>query len=107
MQWNVNHSIEQIKLFEIGRTYFPRNGAKEGPLPVEKLMITGGVAKIGRGDIWQKSERWDIFYLKGILEALFDSLGIQNVEYLPGDLPFFHPQQNGIITSEGKKVQFW
>ncbi len=104
MQWNVNHSIEQIKLFEIGRTYFPRNGAKEGPLPVEKLMITGGVAKIGRGDIWQKSERWDIFYLKGILEALFDSLGIQNVEYLPGDLPFFHPQQNGIITSEGKRI---
>ena len=104
IQWNVNHSMEQIKLFEIGRTYFPQKDSRKGSLPVEKLMVSGGIVKIGRGNIWQKTENWDLFYLKGILEAFFDSLGVHDIDYLPGDSPFFHPQENGIIKIKDKKI---
>ena len=67
-------------------------------------MVSGGIDKIGRGDISQKNANWDLFYLKGILEALFDSLGVHDIDYLPGDLPFFHPQENGIIKIKDKKI---
>lgn len=104
IQWNVNHSVERIKLFEMGRVYFPQNKKNGISLPLEKLMVTGGIAKIGRGNIWEKTENWNIFYLKGILESLFDSLRLLDVDYLPGDLPFFHPQKNGIIKSLGNTI---
>ncbi len=107
IQWNVNHSMEKIKLFEIGKVYFPQNKPHKDVLPIEKLMITGGITKIGRGDIWEKSENWDIYYLKGILESIFDVLGIEDIEYLQGNLPFFKPQNNGIIKSKGNDIAFF
>lgn len=104
IQWNVNHSLEKIKLFEIGRTYFPQPGELNIPLPIEKLMIAGGIAKIGRGDLWEKTENWDLFYLKGILESLFDRLGIDSIDYEAGDLPFYSPEKSGLIKSKGKNI---
>lgn len=99
IQWNVNHSAENIKLFEMGRVYFSQNKMQKASLPLEKIMVTGGITKIGRGNIWEKSEKWDIFRLKGILESLFDSLRLTDIEYVPGNQPFFQPGKNGIIKS--------
>ena len=99
IQWNVNHSAEKIKLFEMGRVYFSQNKMQKASLPLEKMMVTGGITKIGRGNIWEKSEKWDIFFLKGILESLFDSLGLTDIEYVPGNQPFFQTEKNGIIKS--------
>ncbi len=104
VQWNVNHSIDKIKLFEIGKVYFPHDKPERNLLPVEKIMITGGISKIGRGDIWEKNENWDIFYLKGILESIFDVFKIDDIEYIPGDCPFFKPQNNGLIKSRGNRL---
>ncbi len=106
IQWNINHNIDKIKLFEIGRVYFPQDKFKsqESSLPEERLMIGGGLAKIGRGNLWEKTENWDIYYLKGILEALFDALRLYDVEYLSGDLPFFQTNKNGIVESKGKRI---
>jgi phenylalanyl-tRNA synthetase beta chain len=107
IQWNVNHSMEKIKLFEIGRVYFPQENKPDLPLPVEKLMVGGVITKIGRGDIWEKSEKWDIFYLKGILETLFEELHLSDLDYLSGELPIFEPKQNGIIKAGNKKIAVW
>lgn len=107
IQWNVNHSMEKIKLFEIGRVYFPQENKPDEPLPVEKLMVGGAITKIGRGDIWEKSEQWDIFYLKGILEALFEELHLSDLDYSPGELPIFDQKQNGIIKAGNKKIAVW
>ena len=104
IQWNVNHSAERIKLFEMGRVYFPQNQALKASLPLEKLMITGGITKIGRGNIWEKAEDWNLFYLKGILDALFDSLRLKDIDYNRGDIPFFQLEKNGVIKSRGNII---
>lgn len=105
IQWNINHRIDKIKVFEIGRVYFPQNKSEsKTSLPMEKIMIGGGITKIGRGNLWEKTENWDLYYLKGILESLFDSLRIYNIDYLPGDLPFFQTNENVTVTSRGKTI---
>ncbi len=104
IQWNVNHSAERIKLFEMGRVYFPQNQASKVSLPLEKLMITGGITKIGRGNIWEKTEDWNLFYLKGILDALFDSLRLRDIDYIQGDMPFFQLEKNGVIKSQSNII---
>ena len=68
-------------------------------------MITGAINKMaGSGNIWEKKERWDIFYLKGILEALFDSFGINNIEYIQGSFPVFDSEKNGIIKANDNNI---
>ncbi|MBN2395499.1 MAG: phenylalanine--tRNA ligase subunit beta [Candidatus Atribacteria bacterium] len=94
IQRNTNHKVEKIKIFEIGRVYFPRVVQKENNLPIEKLMLAGAITKIGRGNIWEKTENWNEYDLKGILESLFDSLRIKNVDYVQGEFPAFDIERN-------------
>ena len=102
IQWNVNHSAERIKLFEMGRVYFPQNQASKVSLPLEKLMITGGITKIGR-EISGKTEDWNLFYLKGILDALFDSLRLRDIDYIQ-ETCLFPVGKNGVIKSQSNII---
>jgi len=105
IQWNINRKVEKIKLFEIGKVFFSDKSPNDNRLPLEKIMITGAINKMaGSGNIWEKKERWDIFYLKGILEALFDSFGINNIEYIQGSFPVFDSEKNGIIKANDNNI---
>lgn len=82
---NHNRQKTDLKLFEFGKTYH-----KLGEAFVEKahlaLFMTGS-----RGpDSWTgPSGRTDFYYLKGIVEALFQRLGISGVQPAPLDHPHF------------------
>lgn len=104
IQWNANRKIEKIQLFEMGKVFFPQDNENKDKLPLEKMMITGALTKVGKGSIWEKEENWDIFYLKGILESLFENLGIQNSDYLKSDFPVFDTQKNGLIKVNHQEV---
>ncbi|MFW6134826.1 MAG: phenylalanine--tRNA ligase subunit beta [Elusimicrobiota bacterium] len=104
VQWNANRKVEKIKLFEIGKIFLPQNNERNNQLPLEKLMITGALTKSEKGNIWEKSEKWDIFYLKGILESLFDGLRIRDVDYVQGSFPAFDLEKNGIIKMNNHKI---
>lgn len=81
---------ERMKLFEIGPVFL---ASEEGDLPDElprlSLMLTGPRAQPG----WQTADTqpMDFYDLKGILEALFESLHIAKVYYEPSKYPVFHP----------------
>ena len=104
IQWNANHKVEKIKLFEIGKIFLPKEKKQGNQLPIEKLMLSGAVSKADRGNIWEKSEKWDLFYLKGILEAIFDNLRIQNVDYIENTFPAFDIDRNGLIKVNNREI---
>ena len=105
IQWNANRKVEKIKIFEIGKVFFSENISQDDQLPLEKIMINGAVSKIaGSGNIWEKNEKWDIFYLKGILGTLFDSLGINDIEYMQGSFPAFDSERNGIMKLNNDNI---
>jgi phenylalanyl-tRNA synthetase beta chain len=77
-------------LFEIGPVFIPIEG---NILPMETpwlaVAITGSRALPG----WQPADStpMNFFDLKGILNDMLDGLHIQNVRYMPGDHPSYHP----------------
>lgn len=84
---NYNRRNENVRLFEIGKTYIP----KELPLqdyPVEGTYLTVGMY----GNI-------DFFQLKGVIETLFVRLGMmEGIHYDQHvDLPFLHPGRKANI----------
>ncbi len=106
IQWNINHKVEEIKLFEVGKVFLNKNKKPDDKLPLEKVKVVGAITKTSRGNLWEKAEKWDIFYLKGILESVFDSLRIdeKDVEYIDSNFPAFDKEKNGIIRINKKEV---
>lgn len=104
VQRNVNHKVEEIKIFESGKIFLKQNYTNDRQLPLEKTNIAGVITKIGRGNIWEKTENWDMFYLKGILESLFDNLGIREVSYHKERFPAFNSKRSVSITVKEQKI---
>jgi phenylalanyl-tRNA synthetase beta chain len=106
IQWNINHKVEDIKLFEVGKVFLNENKNQDDRLPLEKVKVSGAITKTDRGNLWEKSEKWDIFYLKGILESVFDSLRFEekDITYIDGTFPVFDEEKNGIIRVNRKEI---
>jgi phenylalanyl-tRNA synthetase beta chain len=90
MKANAYSGCFDLKIFEIGRTFFHKN---EGALPRERNRVGGLLTGQRYGDSWHFKELHADFYdLKGCIEGLFDSLKINNVSY-SANAPetFLHP----------------
>ncbi len=82
---------DRLAMFEVGRAYWPVDGEK---LPREPRLLSLGMIGPVRESWWQekKVKEADFFALKGVLEALFDRLGIaDDVRFEPLSNPVFHP----------------
>lgn len=95
---NYNDRNTSVKLFEVGNEYIP---TEKDRLPIEPKRLAIGM--YGNG--------CDFFELKGTVEVLLDSIGIQNVEYSrpDGTCPFdevsaFHPTRTAIVKSDGVAI---
>ncbi len=89
IQWNINRSINDLRLFEIGRKFFNRRQS----LPDEKTdivcVITGFKKRVPLWNKNDKNKNVNFYHLKGLLEALFDSFHIYNYVIKPQKVPFF------------------
>jgi len=95
--------FDRIGLFEIGPVFFPVEG---DVLPKEIRKI--GIALTGPRvqPNWQDAaaEMMDFYDLKGIVDALFDSLHIAPLAYEAGEHPGFHPGKCAKVLADGSQV---
>ena len=78
---NEKHQEDAIKLFEAGRVFF----GQDSELPREKELLVGILTGARLTHSWIKSEGSIDFYdAKGIMENLFEQLGV-SVDFTPGE----------------------
>lgn len=97
---NIRHRNVDVKLFEIGRVY-----RKIGPEFVEPtylgFLVTGNPADIH----WRRQpEAADLFEIKGVLEALFDSLRLGPPELKPARIPGYDDHLAFDVVLGGKGI---
>lgn len=97
---NKRRQLNKMAVFEIGRIY-KNNG--RGERPHEEDMIAGG-------SMGAEIESWndnapDFFYLKGVLEELFQRTKV-DVSYRLTELDFLHPGRTALIETQGEKIGF-
>lgn len=87
---NAHRQNLDLRLFELGRVFFPREGQD---LPEEVEVISGLLTGLREEETWSKPKaEFDFFDLKGALENLFDGLGVTGYRFLPErNEPFLHP----------------
>ena len=104
--YNVARKNKDLALYEIGKV-FEQKGNPQEELPTEinsfAFALTGLVTE---KDFQTSAIPVDFFYVKGILEALFDRLGL-NVEYTATQaLTSMHPGRTATISLDGQVIGF-
>lgn len=93
---NYNNRNAEVCLFELGSEYIP-NG---GELPDEPVRLSVGAYG---GDM-------DFYGIKGIIDALFENIGVEDAEYTAADenafpeAEAFHPGRRAVIIKDGKAI---
>jgi len=105
--YNLNRKQRNISIFEIGYVFITEEETLT-ELPDEKITIAGLVAGNQTEQYWgQANIPVDFFYVKGILEGLFDRLGIFDVTYQRAqDLRGMHPGRTAEIFVQGQKIGY-
>jgi phenylalanyl-tRNA synthetase beta chain len=89
--YNQNRQIENIRLFEIGKCFFPCNN---GSLPNEKMMLALVMQGAREPRSWRCSpDPLTFFDAKGVVKALMASLRISDYVLSPKDAPWLGSSQ--------------
>jgi phenylalanyl-tRNA synthetase beta chain len=95
----------QLMFFEIGRAYFP---VPDQELPREDHCLGIGLSGPTEKTWWMGSQTgsFGFFHLKGILEVLFDRLGVETHRYEPLSVRPFHPGKSTVVRAGGVDLGF-
>ncbi len=87
--------INDVHVFEIGKRY-----------TTHKETESLGIALMGhyQPQAWKPQQPIDFYTLKGIVQALFESLNIQAVTFDKTKVDAYHPHQTASISVDGHKI---
>jgi phenylalanyl-tRNA synthetase beta chain len=104
---NINKRNKNLKLFELGKVYLSSGFPGERKLPQEKWVL-GAISTGKKEKTWAYGEEnYDFFFLKGVAENIFSSLGLGDVSFVKSENnPSLHPGRCARIIVGGKKVGF-
>jgi len=99
MATNYNRRVDEAMLFEIARVYLPK------ALPLTELPLEEDMLTIA---FYSKGGAKDFFYLKGVCEELFDSMGmLDKIQIEPEkELAFIHPGRCAKFSAFGQEAGF-
>ena len=102
---NFDNGQKNIRLYEIGKTYFIKNEATEKDSGVEENQVVSGIITgETNNNLWKKLPKTDFYSLKGVMESLFELLGLSNrVKLSPAnDCEYLHPGRSAKVVLLGK-----
>jgi phenylalanyl-tRNA synthetase beta chain len=97
---NEKHEEDSIRLFEEGKVYLPR----EGDLPEERHMLAGVLSGPRLDRSWHgEGGALDFFDAKGVVETVFERLGI-TANFEPTEDETLSPGKRAKIVVQGQSV---
>ncbi len=102
---NFDNGQKNVRLYEIGRTYFVKRPAEKIDSGVqEDRVISGIITGETNNNLWKKSGKYDFYCLKGELESLFKLLNIsQRIRFSTGEeCGYLHPGRSAKVVLLGK-----
>lgn len=79
LRWNLDRGHEDLRLFEIGKTYW-----RPAESPEERQVLALGLAGYRRPEtVYEKPQELSFFDLKGDLETLLEMFAVQDLRFEP------------------------
>ena len=98
---NYDNGNKDLRLFEIGKTYFATEApTRENSGVKETLTLCGVLTGDTSKGIWKHKETVDFYTLKGVMESLFDMLGLgERIKLTPcEDVSYLHPGRSARVS---------
>lgn len=107
VQYNQNRKITDLAIYEVG-SIFLSTEKQLTKQPVETEMVAGALTGMWQSHLWQgEKKKVDFFVAKGVLEGLFELLGIEaNVRYQSVKKDSLHPGRTAAILLDEKEIGF-
>lgn len=103
LQYNNARKLNNLAIYELGKRYH-----FEGEETYEQWTVAGALQGVQSTNLWaSSSNQVDFFYVKGILELLFQKLHIE-VSYQPltQKIPEMHPGRSALIIYQQHPIGF-
>lgn len=107
MKYNYDNAQKTVWVYEIGKTYTIEKPADEKTSGVKESRVLAGILT---GDVenskWQVKSNTDFYTLKGIMEKLFNELGVtKRIKLTPcEDIDYMHPYRSAKVNVLGKNL---
>lgn len=107
MKYNYDNAQKTVWAYEIGKTYIVENPADERTSGVKESRVLAGILT---GEVenskWQVKSHTDFYTLKGIIEKLFEELGVTKRIKLTlcEDIDYMHPYRSAKVNVLGKNL---
>ena len=103
--YNSNRKISDLKLFEVGKTFF--KDTNEETQVKEVPTVAGLISGHHLGAHWSgKSKAVDYYLVKGLVEVLVKQLTTVYLSFEPINIPLLHPKRSALIKLGLKEVGF-
>jgi len=98
LEWNLNRSQRNLRLFEVGRRYsWPAANGGAKLAPIETRILTLGATGLARGQSVNEAARdFSFADLKGDLESLGELVG--GLAWKPAALPWLDPARSALVA---------
>ena len=101
LRWNLDRGQDDLRFFEVGKTYTSRSPG----LPDERRVLTLGLCGRRRPASVHDGERpLDFFDLKGDLEALLAAFQIRGLQFEPEAGPYYEAGQSGRFVAAAQTL---
>ena len=101
IQRNISRKQPDLRLFELGHVHMK----SDGDFPTERLLLACALSGKRDAESWStKPGPVDFYDLKGVLEELFDIIGVGRVEFAPADNPLFVPGCASELLFDGERM---
>jgi len=99
---NLKRGGRDVRIFEL-RPVFLYRGQEELPDEQYHLAFLGCGSMFRRG--WRSDDQdLDFFDAKGVLEELFETMGLEDVDYEAVEAPFLHPGRSAAVSIQGRRI---
>ena len=102
---NNARQIDSVAIYEIGSVFLKQEGEE---LPLEREHVAAAITGLWEANLWQGEKKpVDFFVAKGVLEALFDTLGVASqIEYRQAEIKDMHPGRTAEVLLNGEVIGF-
>ncbi len=97
LEFNINRGQNFLNIFEIGKSF-------SNDSHMEDLNLAGLVYDDEKFKNWNTDQNYDFYYLKGILENLFEELRIDKISWKKSQNVLLHPYASADIFLKDKLI---
>jgi phenylalanyl-tRNA synthetase beta chain len=107
LKYNGARQNENLAIYETGVVFLSKEGA-ENELPEEREHLAGAITGLWSTHPWQGEKKpVDFFVIKGILEGLFEKLGVsKDIDFIRGTMDGMHPGRTAEVLLNGASIGF-